>query len=126
MYTEIFQICLAELPLWLSMVSITSSSLYVAVKLFMYGVPFPLFITGGILFVVALYMTEDGQYDGATKGGRNLFQTMHTIWKQLYREGKITKVNSDCALLSLFTYINLYPPTKLAAISQKTYSHAFS
>ena len=57
-------------------------------SLLIYGVPFRLFITGGILFVVAPYMTEDGQYDGATKGGRNLFLTMHTIWKQLYREGK--------------------------------------
>ena len=65
---------------------------------------FPRFITGGILFVVALYMTEDGQYEGATKGTRNLFQTMHTIWKQLYQEGKITEVNGDWTLLALIAY----------------------
>ena len=93
------------------MVSIASSSLFTHI-----WCSISAFITGGILFVVALYMTEDGQYDGASKGGRNLFQTMHTIWKQLYREGKITKVNSDCAL---FTYINSYPPTKWPPFHRK-------
>ena len=36
-------------------------------------------ITGGILFVIAFYTTEDGQHMGATEGGKNLLQTMHAI-----------------------------------------------
>ena len=43
--------------------------------------------------VVAFYTTKEGEYHGATKGGRNKFQTIHTIWKQLYHEGNITKVS---------------------------------
>ena len=30
---------------------------------------------------------------GATKGGKNQYETMYTVWKKLYLEGKITKVN---------------------------------
>ena len=47
-----------------------------------------------VLCVAALYMREDGQYEAATKGGYNQYQTMYGIWKQLYQEGKITKVIS--------------------------------
>ena len=59
------------------------------------------FFTGGLLSVVCLYMTEDEHYEGAPKRGRNLYETMHTTWKQLYQEGKITKVNGDCAKFKL-------------------------
>ena len=45
------------------------------------------------MYLIAFCTTNDGEYMGATKGGRNKFQTLHTIWKQLYDEGKITKVS---------------------------------
>ena len=69
----------------------------------------PCLITGGILFVLALYMTEDGQYEGATKGGKNMLQTMQTIWKQLHQEGKITNVSSPCVLFESITLNSLRP-----------------
>ena len=47
--------------------------------------------------MVAFYTMEDGQYPCGTEGGRNYFQDIHTIWKQLYQEGKITKVNMNLA-----------------------------
>ena len=47
---------------------------------------------GGVLLVVAFYTTGSGEYIGSTEGGNNVYQTMHSIWKQLYREGRISKV----------------------------------
>ena len=55
-------------------------------------------IAGGVLFIVTFYTTEDGQNLGETKGGKNLYQVMQTIWKQIYLEGKITKVNDGARL----------------------------
>ena len=55
------------------------------------------------MYLIAFCTTNDGEYMGATKGGRNKFQTLHTIWKQLYDEGKITKVSdiySTCLIQS--------------------------
>ena len=49
---------------------------------------------GGRLFLIAFFMTKDGQHLGFTEGGRNKFETLRTIWNQLYEEGKITKVNN--------------------------------
>ena len=63
-----------------------------------------LLLTGGILFVLALYMTQDGQYEEATKSERNIMQTMHTIWKHLYQEGRMIKVSSTCMLFALITH----------------------
>ena len=35
---------------------------------------------------------EDGQYVGGIKSSKNLYETLHNMWKQLYHEGRITKV----------------------------------
>ena len=54
------------------------------------------FMTGGILFVAALYTTKDGQHFGSSARGKKLFESMHTPWKHLHQEGKISKVNDSC------------------------------
>ena len=64
------------------------------------------FITGGILFIVALYTTKDGQYHGSNTSGGNLYETLYNPWKQLYQEGKITKVNDNG--IFLFNSIAMY------------------
>ena len=52
----------------------------------------PFSTTGGMLFISAYMMTDDGQFYGATKGGDNIYYTLQVLWKQLYEEGEITKV----------------------------------
>ena len=60
-----------------------------------HGAALSCFIAGGILFVVAFYTSEEEHYACTSQGGRNLFLTMHTVWKQLYQEEKITKVGEQ-------------------------------
>ena len=48
-------------------------------------------------------MSDDGSYDGATQGLKSLFETMYSIWKQLYQERKITKVNTVYKQIELYT-----------------------
>ena len=55
--------------------------------------------------MVALYTTEVGQYEGATHGGKNQYETIHAIWKQLYQEGTITEVNNTSTLFQLFNMV---------------------
>ena len=66
-----------------------------------------LFTIGGVLFVVALYTTEDGQYSSAASCGKNLFETMHNAWKQLHQEGKITKVGDSFIKSPRYTGVTL-------------------
>ena len=46
-------------------------------------------------------MTEDGHYEGAPEGGSNLYETLYSIWKQLFQEGRITEVNGGCPLFRI-------------------------
>ena len=57
------------------------------------------YFTGGVLFAVAFYTMEDGQYVGGIKSSKNLYETLHNMWKQLYHEGRITKVTKNGAYI---------------------------
>ena len=50
--------------------------------------------------MIAFYTTEDGHYVGGSKGAKNIYQTLHTLWKQLYQEGRISKVKTAFKIIS--------------------------
>ena len=90
---------------------------------------FVLFTIGGVLFVAALYTTEDGQYPGAAACGKNLFETMHNAWKQLHQEGNITKVGGSfilfaCLVISYMQLKNKSNNISLHSGNAKTYHYS--